>query len=333
MRVLVTGANGFLGIHICRQAKEQGWEAAAFILKGTPRKSLDQLGIPVFEGDLLYPDSMQNAFEGQEIVFHTAGLTDEWLADPSLIFRVNVDGTRNVCKLALRSGVRRVLCTSSAVACGSAPKGGLADEESPWDLSKTGPYSVSKHEAEQVVREFSRQGLDVVILCPHQIIGPGDHKPSTPGKTIIEVINRRSPFYVNVESQFVGVQDVARAHITAAQKGRSGQRYILAGPEPVSMKAFFNELSRLAGTRPPKVALPLWILFIVACITHAISHLITRRPPLMTVGNARLLYKRMVFSTRRAAQDLDFAPQSYEIPLKQAVDWFRDNGRLKLTRG
>ncbi len=287
---------------------------------------LDNLALEVFEGDVLDGSSLLPAMKDRELVFHTAALTDSWLPDSSLIFRVNVEGTRNVCNQAVRCGVRKLIHTSSVVACGSAAPGGLADENTPWDLHRTGHYSVSKHLAEKAVRQCAGDSLDYVILCPHQIIGPEDSKPLFQGKLIVDFLNRRPVFCVDVDSQFVGVDDVVQAHVLAAEKGRVGERYIIAGPDVVSLRSFLGALEELSGFPARTIWLPRLLPLAGAYLMHLIADYVTKYKPALTIGNARLLYKRMTFSIGKAKCELGFNPRDYRVALRQAVDWYSSHG-------
>ena len=329
MKVLVTGANGFLGSHLVARLVADGADVAGLILRGTARRALDDSGVEVFEGDVLEPDTILPAMQGRELVFHTAALTNSWLPDSSRIFSVNVEGTRNVCEQALRCGVRRMVHTSSVAACGSAPPGGLADEDTPWDLQRTGPYPVSKHRAERMLRQSAGDSLEYVILCPHQIIGPGDSTPLTQGKLIKDFLNRRPLFCIDIDSQFVGVDDVVQAHVLAAEKGRSGERYVIAGPEVVSLRSFYAALEEIAGHPARVIWLPRLLPFVGAYFTHFVADYVTGKKPALTVGNAHLLYKRMVFSIDKARRELGFDPGDYRVALRQAVEWYVAGGHVK----
>jgi len=329
MRVLVTGANGFLGSHLVARLAADGSEVAGFIRPGTGRRALDDLGVEVFEGDVLEPQTLLPAMRDRELVFHTAALTDSWLPDPSRIFLVNVEGTRNVCEQARRCGVRRMVHTSSVAACGSAPPGGLADEDTPWDLKRTGPYSVSKHHAEQVLRKCAGDSIEYVILCPHQILGPGDSAPVTQGKLIVDFLNRRPLFCIDIETQFVGVDDVVQAQVSAAERGRNRERYIIAGPEVISLRSYYAALEEITGIEARVVWLPRPLPFVGAYLMHFIADCVTKKKPALTVGNAHLLYKRMVFSIEKARRELGFCPGDYRIALRQAVDWYESHGYVK----
>jgi dihydroflavonol-4-reductase len=323
MKVLVTGANGFLGSHLVARLAADGASVGAFIRRGSDRRKLDDLGVEVFEGDVLEPDTLVPAMQNRELVFHTAALTDSWLPDSTLIYLVNVEGTRNVCEAAKRSGVRRMIHTSSVAACGSAPPGGLADEETPWDLQRTGPYSVSKHRAERALRQCAGDSMEYVILCPHQILGPGDSTPITQGKLIKDFLNQRPVFCIEIQSQFVGVDDVVQAHVSAAENGRSKERYIIAGPEVVSLRSFYAALEEITGIEARIIWLPRLLPFAGAYLMHFIADCVTKKRPALTVGNAHLLYKRMVFSIDKARRELGFDPDDYRVALRQAVEWYR----------
>ena len=325
--VLITGANGFLGAHLTRKALARGRRVRALCLPGTPADHVANLGAEVVRGDILEPETLRPAMEGVEIVFHVAGSTLEWHADPIVVYRINAIGARNVCAAALDAGVKRLVHTSTMSAVGSASaRAGEYDEDRWFDLFDTGLYSRSKLLGEMEALRAGARGLDVVVCCPHQILGAGDFGPSTPGRIVVLFARGRIPFSVNVRSQFLDVEDCAEGHLLAAEKGRRGERYILAGSEAVDMRAFFAACAELTGRRPPRIAVPRWMARVAAAPMEWVADRVTRRPPPLTAGNAAMLYKDMTCSTRKAAEQLGFAPGAWRNALEKAVTWFRENG-------
>lgn len=335
LKVLITGANGFLGSHISRLAvHELGWDVRLFVLKGTPERVLAEFvqGGEVFYGDILDYESIAKATEGIEVVFHTAGSILEWAKPEKAVWDINFHGVRNVCRACFENGVKRLVHTSTAAAVGSAPKGEFADESVMWDLWDTGLYSRSKFLGEKEVFEWGARGLDVVVACPHQILGDWDTGPSTPGRLLLNFLNTEAPFYLDTFSQFVDVEDVARGHIRMALDGRRGEKYILAGGETVHVKEFLCYAAQITGLRSPFIRLPLLLVDVAAGPVQWFSDYITRSYPLMTIGNARMLHKNMAVDISKARRELGFEPGDWRAAVRKAVRWFYENGYVKNTR-
>ncbi|MCP4643895.1 MAG: NAD-dependent epimerase/dehydratase family protein, partial [bacterium] len=209
----------------------------AFCLPGTPTDHITQTGVRVVFGDILTPDTLSEPMSGVDLVFHTAGTTAEWHPDPDSVYRINGQGTRNVCQAASDANVKRLIYTSSLAAVGGvASLDSVVDEDQLWNLWDTGLYSRSKYLGESEALRAGARGLDVVVCCPHQILGERDFGPSTPGRIVVLFAQGKIPLYVNAVSQFVDVADCAEGHILAAENGKQGERYILAGSEAVDMR-------------------------------------------------------------------------------------------------
>lgn len=335
MRVLITSANGFLGSHIARIAvHELGWYVRLFVLRGTCERVIDEFiqGGEIFYGDILDYESIAKAVKGIDVVFHMAGSVLEWAKPEKPVWDVNFQGVRNVCRACFENGVKRLVHTSTAAAVGSAPKGLSAREDTMWDLWDTGLYSRSKFLGEKEVFEWGARGLDVVVACPHQILGDWDMGPSTPGRLLLNFINTEAPFYLDAFSQFVGVEDVAEGHIQMALKGKRGERYILAGKDAVSVKEFLGYAAHLTGLRPPRIKLPLMLVDVFAGPIQWFSDYITKSYPPMTIGNAHMLHKNMLMDISKARSELGFEPRDWREAVRKAVRWFYEKGYVKNKR-
>ena len=223
MKILVTGGNGFLGSHIARIAiHEKGWDVRLLVLPGTGEAVMDEMirGGEKIYGDVLDYDSILKAVRGVDVVFHTAGSIFEWARPENPVWELNFHGVRNVCRACMETGVGRLVHTSTAAAIGSAPAGELTDEDRMWDMWDTGLYSRSKFLGEKEAFEWGARGLDLVVACPHQILGDWDTGPSTPGRIVLDFLHGRIPAYIDASSQFVDVDDVATGQILMAEKGR-----------------------------------------------------------------------------------------------------------------
>ncbi|HEX4110157.1 MAG TPA: NAD-dependent epimerase/dehydratase family protein, partial [Solirubrobacteraceae bacterium] len=222
---LLTGGGGFIGTHVARLLHERGDELRLALRPGTRADDLD-FPFHAVQCDILDRRAVRRAMRGVERVFHLAGLTS-LLAPSELHFRVNVQGTRIVLEEALRAEVGRVVHTSSVAAVGPAPRGTSADEGQIYQGSTLGvPYVSAKREGEVQALRLAAQGLPVVIVCPALVFGAGDRGH---GSTAIvrRFLRRQIPAYVDGAVNVVDVQDVARGHLLAEEKGRVGERYIL----------------------------------------------------------------------------------------------------------
>jgi len=325
MRALVTGGTGFIGSSIVRELLLAGYEVRALVRHGSDMRNLDGLDIEPVIGDITDPRSLHDAVNGCTHVFHAAALYSFWVTTPGLIERVNVDGTRNVLQVALDARVERVVYTSSVAALAVPSKEAPVDESTPVDpRAIIGAYKRSKYAAEQVALEYAARGLPVVIVNPSYPVGPRDIKPTPTGQTILDFINHRLPAYVDTGINVVDVEDVARGHLLAAERGRIGERYILGGKN-MPMKEFLGLLEGITGIPAPRLRLPYTPLLALSYANAAWCR-VTKTTPRMTPDTIRMSRHYMYYDPRRAIEELGMPQTSPEAALKKAVDWFTSRG-------
>ena len=325
MKVLITGANGFVGSAVIRQLLETGHTLRALVRPGSDRRNLEGLAVELCEGDLADPDSLAPAVRGCEILFHVAADYRLWIPDPATMYRINVDGTRHLLDQAFNAGVRRAVYTSSVAALGLSSDGEPANEETPVVPDRIiGHYKRSKYLAEQSVLKLVReQSYPVVIVNPSTPIGPRDIKPTPTGRIIVDTLNGKMPAYVDTGLNIVHVDDVARGHILALEHGEPGERYILGG-ENMTLKQILDEICGYAGLKPPKIKLPHNAIIPIAWIAERISD-ITGKEPVATVDSVRMAKKNMFFSSDRAREKLGYLPRPARDGIADAIRWFREN--------
>ena len=224
MTVLVTGAAGFVGSAVVRRMLGRGYAVRALVRQTSDRRNLEGLEIETVVGDLTDRASLVRALRGCTGLCHVAADYRLWVPDPGPIFRVNVDGTRDLLEAAAEAGVERIVYTSSVATLGNLPGGAPADEDTPVTFAHMiGPYKQSKFRAEeQVQRLIAAHGLPVVIVNPSTPIGPGDVRPTPTGRMIVEAAAGRMPAYVDTGLNVVHVDDVAEGHVLAFEKGDVG---------------------------------------------------------------------------------------------------------------
>jgi dihydroflavonol-4-reductase len=327
-QTLVTGATGFVGSAVARRLSADGTRVRALVRPGSPRFHLDGLDLEFALGDLRDTQSVRAAMSGIRHVFHIAADYRLWARDRSVIYAVNVEGTRTVMQEALRVGVERIVYTSSVATLGLRSDGSPADESVPLSVEEgIGAYKRSKIAAERLVEVMVRDDrLPAVIVNPSTPIGPRDVKPTPTGRIIIEAACGRMPGFLDTGLNFLHVDDVAEGHLAALRRGVIGERYILGG-ENVVLADMLAEVARLVGRRPPRFRIPRAVVIPVAYLAEAKAWL-TGREPFMTLDGLRLAEHYMFFTAAKAARELGFRARPYRQALTDAVDWFRAAGYL-----
>jgi dihydroflavonol-4-reductase len=326
MTIFVTGATGFLGSHVARALGGQGAELRLLVRPTSNLKNLEGLKAETVTGDLCDPPSITKAMAGCDTVFHVAADYRLWVRDPAQMYRSNVDGTRAILESARNNGVRQVLYTSSVATVGFTENGRPADEDSPVSLAgMIGHYKRSKFMAEQLALEAGRSGMRVVTVNPTTPVGEQDIKPTPTGRIIVDFLKRKFPAYVETGLNLVDVRECARGHITALEKGRSGERYILGG-ENLTLKQILDKLSAISGLPSPRVKLPYFVAYAAGAVDQTVSGLLLGREPRATVETVRMGKKKMWATSARAERELGWKIVPADDALRRAVEWFQANG-------
>jgi dihydroflavonol-4-reductase len=288
VKVYVTGASGFIGRHVVDELVAQGAD------------------VRVDWVDVLDPDQLACAIDGCEAVFHLAALYS-YDADPRMLERVNVEGTRNVLEACVRRGVRRLVHTSTAGTCGPVAGRDATELDRPPDWELVVPYKRTKIAAEKLVLEAAREGLDAVVVNPTTPIGEGDRKPTPTGRIISDLVHGKIWGYVGCTGlNVVDVRDVARGHVLALERGGRGERYLL-GAVNLPLADLFAVVADLAGRPRPRVKVPYAAAVAAA---HA---------GLTNANEVRLARLPMYFSSDKAEQKLRYRPGPVTPALARAV--------------
>ena len=255
--VLVTGGSGFLGSSVARALIARGSRVRALVRSSSPPDNLTGLGCEIVAGDLTDPESLKAAMQGVRYLFHVAADYRFWARDPSVILRVNVDGTRSLMREALAAGVERIVYTSSVAALKVAGATSPVDETSPLAAHEAiGAYKRSKTLAERAVEAMILQDkLPAIIVNPTTPIGPRDIKPTPTGRILLDAARGRIPAFVDTGLNFAHVDDIAEGHLLAFERGRIGERYILGG-ENVPLQELLGAVADVIGRRAPRIRLP-----------------------------------------------------------------------------
>jgi dihydroflavonol-4-reductase len=289
-------------------------------------RNLEGLKAETARGDLRDAGSLEKAMAGCDTVFHVAADYRLWVRDPAEMYKSNVEGTRAMVEAARKTGVRRLVYTSSVATVGFTGAGPPADEESPVSLADMiGHYKRSKFMAEQVALEAGRGGMHVVIVNPTTPVGEQDVKPTPTGRIVVDFLKRKFPAYVETGLNLVDVRECARGHLAALEKGKPGERYILGG-ENLTLKQILDKLGEITGLPSPKLKLPYVFAFAAGVVDEVISGRMLHREPRATVDTVRMGKKKMFASSGKAERELGWKIIPVEKALRRAVEWFRGNG-------
>jgi len=326
MMIFLTGATGFVGHHVARELAAQGADLRLLVRKSSKLQNLEGIKGEIHIGDLSDPESIRPALEGCDALMHVAADYRLWIPDPQAMYRANVDGTRELLRMAREAGIKRVVYTSSVATMGFRKDGIIVNEDTPVTLkAMVGHYKRSKFMAEQVAIEAAKSGQHVMILNPTTPIGSNDAKPTPTGRIFVDFLNHKFPAYVDTGLNLVDVSEVAKAHATALTKGRPGERYILGG-ENLSLKQILDKMSAITGIPSPTMKIPFAIAATYAFFEENITGRIRGREPRATLEEVRMGRKKMYASSARAQQELGFRIAPVYPAMRSAIEWFRAHG-------
>ena len=322
----VTGGTGFVGANLIRHLLHQGYGVKALARPQSPKTQLQDLPVEWVTGDLTDPH-LAAAMVGCQGLFHVAAHYSLWQKDQRQLYQSNVLGTRQILASARQAGIERTVYTSSVAAIGVRADGQPADETYQSPVEKLiGAYKQSKYWAEQEARQAIQQGQDIVIVNPSTPIGPWDVKPTPTGDLILRFLRRQMPAYVNTGLNLIDVRDVAAGHLLAWQKGKSDDRYIL-GNQNLTLKEILEQLAAITGLTAPTQTLPLWLPLTVAWIDEKLLAPLGKAPSVPLDG-VRMSAQLMYYKADKAVQELGLPQSSIFSALKDAVNWFYDQGKV-----
>jgi len=325
MRLFLTGATGFVGAHVAQMAALQGAELRLLTRSSSNTKNLP-IGAEIVVGDLREPEKFASALAGCDALIHVAADYRLWVPDPAEMYKANVEGTRELLRLAREAGVRRVVYTSSVATMGFKKDGTIVDEETPVsEADMIGHYKRSKWMAEQVAMEAARAGQQVIILNPTTPIGSLDTKPTPTGRLVVDFLNGNFPAYVDTGLNLVDVDEIARMHLVALDRGTPGERYILGG-ENLTLKQILDRLAAITGLPSPTMKVPHAVAMAFALFDEAITGKLRGKEPRATVEAVRMGRKMMFASSAKAERELGLRVMSVENALRSACAWFVANG-------
>ncbi len=321
---VVTGATGHIGYALLKKLADAGETVRILIRKDS--KIFDGIPCEKVFGDVTDPASLEKAFEGADVVYHLAGLIDINVGNDDMVWKVNFEGTKNVVEACKKCGVRRLVYASSVDAYEPLPDNQLMKEVTEFFPDRLdGTYAKTKATATNYVFDTVRRGeLDAVVVYPGACIGPYDFKVSNIGEMVRTVIKHGYPVSLKFGAyNFVDIRDVAQGMILAAQKGKTGEGYILCG-EQISVDDFICTLCKVCGKKIPKIKMGYGIVSLAAPVCE-VYYKISKATPLFTRYSVRKLISNCNFSIEKARAELGYKPMSVEQSLTDMVQWIKEN--------
>ncbi|OAA30078.1 hypothetical protein AT15_00765 [Kosmotoga arenicorallina S304] len=320
--VVVTGATGHIGNVLVRKLVNEGVSVKALFAPGDNLKALLNMPVELIPMDILDYEGLVRAFKGADAVFHLAGLITIMPFFQKKVFRVNVEGTKNVIRACRKAGVKRLVYVSSVHALSEPEKGAAIDENFGFNVKKVyGCYGKSKALAGREVERAVSEGLDAVILCPSGVIGPYDYRGSEMGTLFRDFVRGKFRISVNGCFDFVDVRDVADGIIRAWKKGKSGEKYILSG-HMITMKKLVALLYKYTAQKRKKIFfVPEVLVYPVAAVMTA-YYWLSGSKPRFTFYSLHTLRRYYRFSHEKASRELGYFPGPIEETVKATLEWF-----------
>ena len=334
-KVLITGANGFIGANIVRAAIEKGYDVKAFVRKTSDISTIKDLQIEFAYGDLRDVESVSKAMDDCDYIIHGGAIytfVPMWFwADPAkikAIYDVNVWATDKLLESALEKGIKKVVFTSSESAIGMPADNSITDEKLfATKKELTGHYKISKYLGELVAKKWNKKGLPTCSILPTVPIGPYDIKPTPTGRIIRDFMNGQMPGFVDTKLNVVSVKDVAMAHVLAIKNGKPGERYI-AGNRNLALRDFLRLIADVAGKKAPTISFPKFIVIGFSFFDELVTWKIKKKDPktpLESVAAAKI----RIFDCSKAWNELKMPKTNLRIAIKEQIDWFYENGYIK----
>jgi dihydroflavonol-4-reductase len=317
MSVLVIGASGHIGAHLCRTLLAEGYVVRALVRPTSDTAGIAALDVEVVHGDVLDGASLGRAMAGCTEAYHLGAPTGGEPGTQTVIGQ----GTRNVLEQALHSGLQRVVYTSSIVTVGYAPRPGIVLDESSNHLTPATPYHAAKWHAEREVMDFSRRtGLPVVVVNPATVVGSLDLRVTPSNAPIQRCLDRGLPFTFDSGLTIVHAEDVARGHLLAMRRGRPGERYILGG-DRLTIRDYFRLISSTCQRRGPWINIPTWAMFALGAGFSLLHRLGKKRVPFTWSQARQLVGKYGWYSSHKAVRELGYRWRPAQEAIADYVAW------------
>jgi dihydroflavonol-4-reductase len=327
-KTLVLGASGFLGSHVTKLLVAAGRDVRILVRKSSNTQATDHLEIERHIGDVSDTQSLKRAMNNCSNIFYCVVDTRAWLRDTTPLYKVNVDGLYNAMDAAQATGVKRFVFTSSFVTVGLTPDG-VSDETDKFNWWEQAPeYIRCRVTAEKRFLEYCKDhNFPGIACCVGNTYGPGDYAPTPHGKMVLDSAKGKMPFYWHGGGPSVGIVDAAKALILAEKKGVIGERYVIA-ERWLSFQELFTLSAKAANVSPPKICLPIFMLYLLAGVADVVTRL-QNKENRMSVASIKCSNRVNDIDTSKTKAVLGWKPAPIEDSIKEAVNFYLDPRQAK----
>jgi dihydroflavonol-4-reductase len=321
MKIAITGASGHLGSVLCRELLNQGHDIVALVFKDI--SAIEGLPITMVKGDILDKDSLTKLMNGCDALIHSAGLIKLSYKFDKQVYDVNVIGTKNILEIAKNQNISKIIYVSSIHVFSHKPSNEILNETRNIVSDNSIFYDQTKRDAQNLALEASKNGQNIVIVCPTSIVGPYDYKPSKLGKAILDICKGKIPAVVKGGFDFVDVRDLAKGIISALINGKNGENYILGGNYH-TIKEFSNMVLKIFGSKKRLIEFPIIAAYVGIPFVKLYS-LITKKAPLYDKIYIDILQDGNKYtSSLKAQKELNYKVRPLEETLTETIQWFKN---------
>jgi dihydroflavonol-4-reductase len=323
-KVLITGANGFLGSNLTRELYRLGYEVRILVRAGADLKGVADIPCEIFFGNIDERADVDLAVRGCRLVVHAASITDQWAIPFTAYERVNYTGTCNIADACVAQQVERLIYVSTANTMGPGSKEKPGSELNGFTLfNANSGYINTKYMAQQyVLEQVERKQLSAIIVSPTFMIGPNDIKPSS-GKLLLYGLHKRVLFYPPGGKNFVYINDVCQGIINALDNGKVGDCYLLAG-DNLTYKEFFTLVNGIEKTAGIMIRIPVFVMKLAGAI-GSFREKVMGKSSKLNYTAAYLLCLDNYYSGKKSERELLVNYTPVEDAVRKALCWFKDH--------
>ena len=324
---LITGGSGHVGANLVRELSARDYKVRCIDFDGDHR-AFDGYNVELYKGSVTDIESLDSAFMGVDVVFHTAAIISLERKNRDLIRSVNVDGTKNVCEMALKHKISKLIHFSSVDAFIREPLDApLLEDRSLVVDQNTVPYDLSKADAQRIVLEYCERGLDASIIHPSGIFGPNDFKPSLFGQEFLNIAKGKRPYSINVGYDYVDVRDLCETAVNCIEKGVNKQNYIVGG-NYMDFVYMAEVMAEVLGKRLMRGTLPFFTIYLSLPIYY-LQSLFSNAPRAITLDSIHTIkVQNKNIPSQLAKDQLGHSPRSVEETITDTLKFFKESGSL-----
>jgi len=327
MKCFVTGATGHIGNVLIRELYKKGHQVTSLVLKNDSIVMIEPYTEVVY-GNILDYELLKQQIVGFDLVFHLAGIVEIGTGKKKSIYKVNVEGTRNIVRVCSENNIPKLIYTSSVHAIQELPKNQVMKEPDVFDPKLVkGHYSKTKAIATNIVLHESKDKLQTIVVCPSGVIGPHDYQLSNTGQIFIDYLLGRLTAYIKGSYNFVDVRDLAVGIVNAAENGRDKQVYLLSGND-ITVKELLDLIAEYSGKKKIKTKIAYWFILMMSFFAE-LYYKIRRQKPLFTHYSVKVLNSNHSFDNSKAKKELGFVTRDIKESIRDTLEFAADHYLVK----